>query len=186
VDNSKVLEEYGKYVNTDAAPSAPGRVASDLSRFDRRRSVQRAVQADPDAHPAQRRREEAPTRSRLSLGLLLMYCLIAGLAVLLISNYMNLTILTEDLSKLNVQLEELQNEEIILQKKFDERYILNDIETYAVNNLGMVKLESNMIEYIELSNPDTITMITPYQEDKVAGLFRQIGEKLRDFLEFLA
>ena len=185
MDNTKVLEEYGKYVNTDAAP-ASGRVASDLSRFDRRRSVQKAVQEDADSHPTERRREEMPTRSRLSLGLLLLYCLIAGLAVLLISNYMTLTILTEDLSKLSRQMEELQNEEIILQKQFDERYILNDIETYAVNNLGMVKLESNMIEYIELANPDTITMITPYEEDKVAGLFRQIGEKLRDFLEFLA
>ena len=65
---------------------------------------------------------------------------------------MTLTILTDDLSTLIDTYEELKNEEIILQNQYDQRYILNDIETYAVNTLGMVKLESNMMEYIELSN----------------------------------
>ena len=115
-----------------------------------------------------------------------LYALIAGLAALLISNYMTLTILTDDLSTLTGDLEDLKNEEIILQKQYDQRYILNDIETYAVNNLGMVKLESNMMEYIELSNPDTITVIDPYEDSKVSGFFETLSERLKELLEFLA
>ncbi len=159
MDSAEVLKEYEKYVDT-AHPATGGNVAYDLSRFDQRRSVREAVLQAPEERRVAPQRKTVP-REKLSLSVILMYALIAGLAALLLSNYMTLTILTDDLSKLAGDLEDLQNEEIILQKQYDQRYILNDIETYAVNKLGMVKLESNMMEYIELSNPDTITMIDP-------------------------
>lgn len=184
MDNAKVLEEYGKYVDTEH-PATGGNVAYDLSRFDNRRNVREAVLEAPEERRVSREREAVP-RERLSIGVIFMYALIAGLAALLISSYMTLTIMTDDLSTLSGTLEDLKNEEVILQKQYDQRYILNDIETYAVNNLGMVKLESNMMEYIELSNPDTITMIDPYKESKVSGFFGSIVERVKEFLEFLA
>ena len=81
---------------------------------------------------------------------------------------------------------DVKNEEIILQKQFDQRYILSDIETYAVNNLGMVKLESNMMEYIELSSPDTITVIDPGENYAISDFFTGIWNQIKEFLEFLA
>lgn len=184
MDNAEVLKEYGKYVDTDR-PATGGNVAYDLSRFDNRRNVREAVLEAPEERRVSREHAAAP-REKLSLGVILMYALIAGLAALLISNYMTLTIMTDDLTTLAGTLEDLKNEEVILQKQYDQRYILNDIETYAVNNLGMVKLESNMMEYIELSNPDNITMIDPYEESKVSGFFNSIVERIKEFLEFLA
>lgn len=184
MDNAEVLKEYGKYVDTEH-PATGGSVAYDLSRFDNRRNVREAVLEAPEERRVSRERETAP-RERLSLRVILMYALIAGLAALLISNYMTLTIMTDDLSTLTRTLEDLKNEEVILQKQYDQRYILNDIETYAVNNLGMVKLESNMMEYIELSNPDTITMIDPYKESKVSGFFSSLAERIKELLAFLA
>ncbi len=183
MDSAEVLKEYGKYVDTEH-PVTGGNVAYDLSRFDNRARVREAVLEAPGERRVAKR-ETAP-REKLSFGVILMYALIAGLAALLISNYMTLTILTDDLSTLAGDLEDLKNEEIILQKQYDQRYILNDIETYAVNNLGMVKLESNMMEYIELSNPDTITMIDPYQSDKVSGFFSGLLDRIKELLEFLA
>lgn len=184
MDNAEVLNEYEKYVHTDT-PATGGNVAYDLSRFDSRESVQEAVQdAAEERRPAPR--QEAAPRARLSLGTLLMYLLIAGMAALLISSYMRLTIMTDELSGLSRELDDLKNEEVILQKQYEERYTLSEIETYAVEQLGMVKLEGNMTEYIELSNPDTITIIDPYEEDQVSGLFNRLGDKLRDLLSFLA
>ena len=184
MDSTEVLKEYGKYVDTEHLATG-GNVAYDLSRFDNRARVREAVLEAPEEQRVSRKREASP-REKLSLGVIFLYALIAGLAALLISNYMTLTILTDDLSTLTGDLEDLKNEEIILQKQYDQRYILNDIETYAVNNLGMVKLESNMMEYVELSNPDTITVIDPYEDSKVSGFFEKLSERLKELLEFLA
>lgn len=184
MDSAEVLKEYGKYVDTEHEVTG-GNVAYDLSRFDNRARVREAVLEAPEERRVSRERETAP-REKLSLGVIFMYALIAGMAALLISSYMTLTILTDNLSTMAGDLEDLKNEEIILQKQYDQRYILNDIETYAVNNLGMVKLESSMMEYIELSSPDTITKIDPYEDSKVSGFFKSIGEHIKEFLEFLA
>ncbi len=184
MDSAEVLKEYEKYVDVDH-PATGGNVAYDLSRFDNRARVREAVLEAPQERSVATRREPAP-RERLSVSVILMYGLIAALAALLISNYMTLTILTDDLSTLTGTYEELKNEEIILQNQYDQRYILNDIETYAVNTLGMVKLESNMMEYIELSSPDTITVIDPYEDGKVSGFFNNLVERIKEFLEFLA
>ena len=43
-----------------------------------------------------------------------------------------------------------------------------------------------MMEYIELSNPDTITVIDPYEDSKVSGFFEKLSERLKELLEFLA
>ena len=184
MDNAEVLNEYGKYVDT-ASPATGGNVAYDLSRFDSRESVQEAVQdAAAERRPAPK--AEAAPRAKLSFGTLMMYLLIAGMAALLISNYMRLTIMADEASGLTRELDNLRNEEVILQKQYEERYTLSEIETYAVEQLGMVKLESSMREYIELSNPDTISIIDPYEEHQVSGLFNRLADKLRDILSFLA
>lgn len=184
MDNAEVLNEYSKYVDT-GEPATGGNVAYDLSRFDTRESVQEAVQdAATERRPAPR--QEAAPRARLSLGTLLMYAMIAGMAALLISSYMRLTIMTDKLSGLTRELETLQNEEVILQKQYEERYTLSEIETYAVEQLGMVKLETSMMEYIELSTPDTISVIDPYEDNQVSGLFSRLADKVRDLLSFLA
>ena len=184
MDNAEVLKEYSKYVDTET-PATGGNVAYDLSRFDTRESVREAVQDAAEPRRPERTQEAAP-RTRLSFTSLLMYTLIAGMAALLINNYMTLTIMTDKLSGLSRDLVNLQNEAVILQKQYDERYTLSEIEAYAVENLGMVKLENNMMEYIELSNPDTITIIDPYEENQVTGLFNRLADKLRELLSFLA
>ncbi len=183
MDNAEVLKEYSKYVNEET-PATGGNVAYDLSRFDNRRRVREAVEQAPEERRTEPRQEEVP-RARLSLSAILMYGLIAGMAALLISSYMSLTIMTDKLSDLSSELETLKNEEVILQKQYEERYILSDIETYAVEQLGMVKLEGDMMEYIELSNPDTITVIDPYEESRASGLFNRLVDHIRDLLSFL-
>ena len=32
------------------------------------------------------------------------------------------------------------------------------VEEYAVNQLGMVKMDNSQIEYVELTNPDSVTV----------------------------
>ena len=35
---------------------------------------------------------------------------------------------------------------------------LDEVEKYAVNTLGMVKMDNSQIEYVSLTNPDTVTV----------------------------
>ena len=35
---------------------------------------------------------------------------------------------------------------------------MEEVENYAVNRLGMVKMDNSQIEYVELTNPDTVTV----------------------------
>ena len=35
---------------------------------------------------------------------------------------------------------------------------LGEVEEYAANELGMVKIDNSQIEYVELTNPDSVTV----------------------------
>ncbi len=52
------------------------------------------------------------------------------------------------------ELSVAQSENVRLSMKLDSMISLKNVEDYAQNNLGMVKMESHQIEYIDLSGED--------------------------------
>ncbi|MBQ3878720.1 MAG: hypothetical protein II727_00310 [Oscillospiraceae bacterium] len=183
-----VLEEYGKYVDIDSIkPSGELRIGSDLSRFDNREEVRRAVRAaqQEEARTTGAPEEELPPRSRVSFGTLLIFVLFAVVASILINCYVRQNELSVELAHLKTEYtnEQVRNQD--LQTRFDQRYVLSDIEDYAVNKLGMVKFETNQIEYIEIETPETITRVDNGEDGEGFNLFSFLKEKIEQALEFL-
>lgn len=56
------------------------------------------------------------------------------------------------------ELSVAQSENIRLNMKLDSLISLKNVEEYAQNNLGMVKMESHQIEYIDMSGEDKATV----------------------------
>ena len=187
--STTVLEEYSRYVDIDRVkPKQDARIGSDLSRFDSREEVRRAVQAaqqEEDARNRETQEEPLPPRSRISFGTLLIFILFAVVASLLINCYVKQNALSVELSNLKNEYAEKLAENTDLQTKFDQRYVLSDIEDYAVNTLGMVKFETNQIEYIEIETPETITRLETDGEGEGFDLFSYLREKIEKVLEFL-
>ena len=186
MDNEKttVLDEYAKFVDTgDKKPDESAKIASDLSRFDTREEVRRAVR-DANAQEAERGGKAEP-RARISFGTIFACVFFAALASLMINFYVKQNELSVTLGKLKEQYAEEQLRNTDLQTKFDQRYVLSEIEDYAVNVLGMVKIEANQIEYVEIETPETITKIEDEGEGKF-NLLAFLKEKIENILEFLA
>lgn len=182
MDNSteEILKEYEKATETK---STGHRVVSDYSRFDPRAGVQEIVEAEKEVHV----RKKAPMpKARISVVSILLYLVIAGLAMLLLNSYVNLTVLTNEVAAKTEEYEKLQDEYVRIQAENDQQYNLSEIEEYVVNELGMTKVETDKIETIELATQESITVIKDEGEEKLSGVFDGLLEKLRSIVEFLA
>lgn len=74
---------------------------------------------------------------------------------------MQLTQLTAAMNTQKSELNELASVNVTLNSKRAHEMDLDDVEDYVVENLGMVKMDSSQIEYIELTSPDNITVTHP-------------------------
>ena len=157
-------------------------VASDLSRFDRRKLVRDAVEEEQVSKKAA---PKPVKHAKISLITLMYYVFAVAISGALLLNYVNLTVLTDEASSLKKQYETLKGQETHLQTEYDKRLNLKDIEAYAINQLGMIKMERSQVEYIELTNPDSITMVAPQDAPRLsyylAGLVRSFNAALEFF-----
>lgn len=104
--------------------------------------------------PTSRRRKKARVRPSL-LGC---FVVVAIAAVYILVCQMQLTQLSAEVGEQNDTLNELAAENVSLTTKQINSVNLDEVEEYAVNNLGMVKMDNSQIEYVELTNPDTVTV----------------------------
>lgn len=83
-------------------------------------------------------------------------CVFAVL-MFIISNYVELTTLTTENSRLKDDLEALMDAEKTLQAKQEQVFNLEDIENTAKNELGMIKMDKSQVCYIEIQSPDKLS-----------------------------
>ncbi len=74
---------------------------------------------------------------------------------------MELTQLTLEINQKNDELNNLVAENISLSSKHAYEMDLDEVEDYAIENLGMVKMDPGQIEYVELVGEDKITVSNP-------------------------
>ncbi len=156
-------------------------VRLDLSRFDTRDMVQEAIRQEEAEKPV--KVVEAP-RKRLFLSSLLYCFAFAALALVLLLNNLDLTVLTDQVADKKETLAELKSQESILRTEYDKRFNLSSVEDYAVNTLGMVKIERSQVEYIEIKAPETIQMIEPEEQENfsyyIANLVKSFNAVLKN------
>ena len=178
--NDAVAEQVSETYTASADNTV---IRLDLSRFDSREMVQEAVRQS-DAEKTVKV-EKKPEKRMLSVSSIL-YCLaFAGLALLLLFNYLDLTVLTDKVADKQNELVELQNRESILRTEYEKRLDLRSIEEYAVNTLGMVKTERGQIEYLEIKAPETISMIVPEEQKNLSYYFANLAQSFNAVLKNL-
>ena len=101
-----------------------------------------------------RRRKKAGIRPSV----LACIAILAVTSVYILFCQMQLTELTTEVSRQNDALSELTAENVSLTTRQMSSVNLDEVEKYAVNTLGMVKMDNSQIEYVSLTNPDTVTV----------------------------
>ena len=66
--------------------------------------------------------------------------------------------LDREISNINTEITAAQSENVRLNMQIDSVISLKNVEDYAQTQLGMVKMESHQIEYIDLSGEDRVVL----------------------------
>lgn len=123
-------------------------------QYEERFPVEREQARQLRVAPTPRRRKRAGIRPSV-LGCVMV---LAITAVYILFCQMQLTELSAEVGEQNDRLNELSAENVSLTTKQMNSMNMDEVEEYAVNNLGMVKMDNSQIEYVELTNPDTVTV----------------------------
>lgn len=115
-------------------------------------------------------------------------CVIVGacfFAVLMfiVSNYVELSTITTQTSRLKAELESLQNDEKGLKAKQEQIFNLTDVENMAKNELGMIKLDKSQICYIEMESPEKIVLAS--QSEDVPKIVKSAIKNFSIVVEYL-
>ena len=89
-------------------------------------------------------------------------------AVLLLFSYARLTVIADQVVELRNETASLQSEEAKLRAQYELAYDLEAIETEMTGTGTMVKPQSGQIIYVDLSEPDSVTLFR--QEESAGGL----------------
>ena len=123
-------------------------------QYEERFPVEREQARQLRVAPTPRRRKWAGIRPSV-MGCVMV---LAVTAVYILFCQMQLTELSAAVGEQNDRLNELSAENVSLTTKQMNSMNMDEVEEYAVNNLGMVKMDNSQIEYVELTNPDTVTV----------------------------
>ena len=90
-------------------------------------------------------------------------CVFAVL-MFIVSNYVELSQLATENSRLKDELAQLVDMEKTLEAKQEQIFNLEEIENKAKNDLGMIKMDKSQICYLELQSPDKLSTANSDQE----------------------
>ena len=132
----------------------PSRESVAYQQYEERFPVQQERERNLRVAPAPRRRRKAGIRPSL----LACIAILAVTSAYILFCQMQLTQITAQLSEQSDKLDELAAENVSLTTKKVNSMNLDEVEEYAANELGMVKIDNSQIEYVELTNPDSVTV----------------------------
>lgn len=101
--------------------------------------------------------------------------------VMLMMSQVRLTELNDRISSAKQRLSAAQSEQIRLNMELESRMSLVNVENYAVNKLGMQKLQSYQIHYINMNNTDRVVVNSAAANTPQAALRRIVARVLEYF-----
>ncbi|MEG2203704.1 MAG: hypothetical protein RRY21_00940 [Oscillospiraceae bacterium] len=154
-------------------------VAYDLNRPER----QSAPPAPRVKQPPELRVVE--TRRRRDAGFMMragvLFVMTLAIICAILSNKVALTELTAEIEETQNQLGQLQNENRRMQVELEGRVSLRTVEEEAASRLGMAKMESYQVEYVDLGAGDQVLM-TREPERSMADRITEVWEKALEYL----
>lgn len=160
------MANYQKYSDADFArfeppASAYNRNAAhkivEMPPFEEQKKPQMELVRRKKKTVAEARKEMRAGARQTAKILTVALCLLTMFAMLLYSR-LRVDELTREIDAANAQLKVAQGENVRLNMQLDSMISLERVESYAKNELGMTKVEGYQIEYIDLSEEDTVTV----------------------------
>ena len=109
-------------------------------------------------------------------------CVFAVL-MFIVSNYVELSQLATENSRLKDELAQLVDMEKTLNAKQEQIFNLEEIENKAKNDLGMIKMDKSQICYLELQSPDKLS--TANSDEEVPQIVQNAIRGLNIVVEYL-
>lgn len=99
---------------------------------------------------------------------------------LVIYSYVQLNSMYSKVTTATSELTELKSENVRLESKLQSQVSVRNVEEYAENILGMEKLDSSQIKYIQIQEKDIVTL--PKEEENI---FVRLKIRFGEFIEYL-
>ena len=109
-------------------------------------------------------------------------CVFAVL-MFIVSNYVELSQLATENSRLKDELAQLVDMKKTLEAKQEQIFNLEEIENKAKNDLGMIKMDKSQICYLELQSPDKLS--TANSDEEVPQIVQNAIRGLNIVVEYL-
>jgi cell division septal protein FtsQ len=150
--------------------------AYDLSLFESKEDrEERKVAEEPAKRVKTATKSKIKTASAarwVAMGLFIVLSLVA----IMLCN-VQLTALNEEISTAQTKLGSAQSDEIRLNMQLESRMALDNIENYAVNQMGLQKASQYQITYVHMTDKDKVDVM-PKNENVFTKLFNFILEYL--------
>ena len=110
-------------------------------------------------------------------------CVVFAALLVIVFNYMKVTELTRQNADLKAQLEELESDGNALDAKKEQIFNLTYVEDRAKNALGMMKSDKSQLEYVDLSEGDSVEI--PEEETQYPAFLRGLIKSFNAVVEYL-
>ena len=110
---------------------------------------------------------------------ILSIAVIVSLVVGVIYTNAAITQTTNKIAQTQNAITELESEKAYLEFTLESRMSLDEIESYAVNVLGMVKMDSSQVEYIEIESENK----TEFSDGTLASRIEEAVEPVLSYFE---
>ena len=92
---------------------------------------------------------------------------VLGLTIAVLNTNASVISTTRDIAYMQNSIVELESEKAYIDFSIESRMSLKEIEEYAVRVLGLVKLDSSQVEYVELEEENIIEVTAPDYKEKI-------------------
>ncbi|MCL2342816.1 MAG: hypothetical protein FWC62_02830 [Firmicutes bacterium] len=142
------------------------------------------IHAQPKRGERARVRPAVRTKQAVAPMAILGYLLVGVLMVFALLSQIRLSGISDESAKLQAQLNTLQTEHARLLVNYENTFNFTEIETYAVNVLGMQEPQQGQIFYLQTSAPDKTVILTPPEDgggllNRISDAFSSLGEYLK-------
>lgn len=107
---------------------------------------------------------------------------VALFAVMLVTSYAQLTVANDEMVSLRSQLSSLEKENTVLSAQYEKVFDLATIQA-AVGDT-MVRPTSDQVVYIDLSEPDTVTVFQGEETSGLKSVLQGVGDILDGIIEY--
>lgn len=120
---------------------------------------------------------------KLTFGQVFMAIIVLLLAAGLVLNYLSLHEVSADLQEATKTSEKLQTQNEALYREIEKQVNFSNIDELATDRLGMVKLESYQIRYVDIVEEDSMT--AKQAESEKGGLMDTVIRSFSILVEYL-